>query len=53
MQLYDLGIDYLDRRNKEIEAVTRDEIVRAAGRLLDAGKMTFVVVGKPEGLAVQ
>lgn len=53
MQLYDLGIDYLDRRNKEIEAVTRDDIVRAAGRLLDAGKMTFVVVGKPEGLAVQ
>ncbi len=53
MQLYDLGIDYLDRRNKEIEAVTRDDIVRAAGRLLDAGKMTFVVVGKPDGLAVQ
>ena len=50
MQLDFLGIDYLDRRNGLIEAVTRDGVNRVARQLLDADKLTMVVVGQPEGL---
>ncbi len=50
MQLDDLGIDYLDRRNSIIEAVSRDEVNRIAKKLLNADRLTFVVVGEPEGL---
>ncbi len=50
MQLDDLGIDYLDKRNSMIDAVTRDDVNRVAKKLLDADRLTFVVVGKPEGL---
>ncbi|NWH07541.1 MAG: insulinase family protein [Alphaproteobacteria bacterium] len=49
-QLYDLGIDYIDRRNAEIEAVTREDVVRVAERLLHADRLAYVVVGKPQGL---
>lgn len=45
-----LGIDYLDKRNGFIEAVTREQVQAAATRLLDPARLTFVVVGKPEGL---
>jgi zinc protease len=50
MQLEHLGIDYLERRNGLIEAVTADEVNRAAQRWLDPDRLTFVVVGKPVGL---
>ena len=50
VQLDDLGIDYLDRRNQLIDAVTLDEVNRLAGELLQAGRLTFVVVGRPQGL---
>lgn len=46
-----LGIDYLDRRNGLIEAVTADDIKRVAQRMLDPSRLTVVVVGKPEGVA--
>jgi zinc protease len=49
-QLYDLGIDYINRRNAEIEAVTVDDVRRVAQRLLDPQKFSFVVVGQPAGL---
>ncbi len=52
MQLDDLGIDYLDRRNGLIEAVTLDDVNRLARELLDPQALTFVVVGQPEGLTV-
>jgi zinc protease len=42
-----LGIDYIDRRNGLIEAVTRDDIARVARRLLRPENMIVVIVGKP------
>ena len=51
MQLDRLDIDYLDRRNGYIEAVTRDDANRTARRLLDEERLSVVVVGQPEGLS--
>jgi len=50
VQLDRLGIDYLDRRPALINAVTKADVARVAKRLLDADKLTVVVVGDPEGL---
>ncbi len=50
MQYNDLGIDYIDRRNAYIEAVTKDDIARVAKSLLKPGDLTFVIVGDPEGV---
>ena len=50
MQVNDLGIDYLERRNGLIEAVTLEDANRVARQILDADKLTVVVVGQPEGL---
>ena len=50
VQLDGLGIDYLERRNGLIEAVTEADVKRVAKRLLDPAKLTFVVVGAPEGV---
>jgi zinc protease len=48
IQLEDLGIDYVDKRNAMIEAVTLDDVQRVAARLLGQGQPTFVTVG-PSG----
>jgi zinc protease len=45
VQLEGLGIDYVDRRQKEIAAVTPDDVRRVAKRLLNADQLTFIVVG--------
>jgi zinc protease len=45
-----LGLDYLDRREGLINAVTKDDIARVAKRFLDPAKLTFAVVGQPDGL---
>ncbi len=45
-----LGIDYLNRRNGLIEAVTLEDVKRVAKRLLDPAKFAVVVVGQPEGV---
>jgi zinc protease len=50
VQLDNLGIDYLDKRNSYIEAVTMDQVRTIAAKLLDPATLTFVVVGKPEGI---
>lgn len=50
MQQYNLGIDYLDRRNALVEAVTREDVNRLAKKLLDPKRLTITVVGKPEGV---
>ncbi len=42
-----LGIDYLDKRNAYIEAVTLAEAKRVAKRLLDPDALTFSIVGNP------
>lgn len=51
IQLDDLGIDYVDRRNALIGAVTQDDLKRVAGRLATARDAFTVVVGKPAGLS--
>jgi zinc protease len=50
MQLHDLGIDYLERRNGLIEAVTLEDARRVAARLYHADKLSVVVIGRPEGV---
>lgn len=51
VQLDKLGIDYLDKRSALINAVTLEQVRKVAARLLDPNMLTFVVVGKPEGLS--
>jgi zinc protease len=50
MQMHDLGIDYMERRNGFIEAVTLEQARRVAARLYDADRLTVVVVGRPDGI---
>ena len=45
-----LGLDYIDRRNGLIEAVTLEDVNRVAKRLLDPEALSIVVVGQPAGL---
>jgi zinc protease len=47
MQVEDLGIDYIDKRNDLIEAVTLSDVQRVAKRLLDGG-MLVTMVGRPQ-----
>jgi zinc protease len=47
MQLTDLGIDYLDRRNALIESVTAEDVGRVAAELLRPDALSVVVVGAP------
>jgi zinc protease len=46
MQVEDLGIDYIDKRNALVEAVTLADAQRVAKRLLDGG-MLVAMVGRP------
>jgi len=50
MQYNDLGIDYIDRRNEYIGAVTKDDVARVAKSLLQPEALTFVIVGDPQGV---
>jgi len=50
IQMDDLGIDYMDRRNSLIEAVTIDQVNRVAKTLLRPDRLSIVVVGKPHGV---
>lgn len=50
IQLDDLGIDYLDRRNSLIDAITLDDVRRVARDLLNPDSLHFVVAGRPDGL---
>jgi zinc protease len=45
-----LGIDYLERRNALIDAVTLDDAKRVAKRLYDPAALAFTVVGTPTKL---
>jgi zinc protease len=51
IQTEKLGIDYIERRNKLIAAVTLDDVKRVAKKLLDPAGLSFVVVGEPVGLS--
>lgn len=48
IQQENLGIDYVDRRNGLILAVTKDDIARTAKRLLRADSLIVAVVGEPD-----
>ena len=43
----DLGIDYIQKRNSLVEAVTLADVKRVAKRLLDGG-LLVTVVGRPQ-----
>jgi zinc protease len=45
-----LGLDYISRRNGLVEAVTQDDIRRAAARTIGDGELLVVVAGRPTGL---
>ena len=49
MQMEDLGMDFLDKRNSLVDAVTLDQVNRVAKELLEPEHVTVTVVGKPEG----
>jgi zinc protease len=49
IQLDELGIDYIDRRNALIDAVTLEDTKRVSNDLLQ-GKLLIAVVGKPVGV---
>ncbi len=50
IQMEDLGIDYIDKRNDLINAVTLEDIKRVAERLIDPENLIVTIVGAPENL---
>ncbi len=50
MQVDHLGIDYFEKRNDYLNAVTVDDVARVAKRLLDPEKLVIVIAGNPVGL---
>ena len=45
-----LASDFIAQRNVKIQQVTLEDVNRVAKSFLEPGKLSFVVVGKPEGL---
>jgi zinc protease len=43
----DYGIDYIDKRNALVEAVTLDDVKRVAAKLLKTDDLIVTIVGKP------
>ncbi len=50
MQYQGFDIDYVNRRNDMVRALTLEELNAAAARLFDPEALFFVVVGQPVGL---
>lgn len=50
MQEDNLGIDYIDKRNGYIEAVTLADAKRVAARLFQPDKLSFAIAGRPLGV---
>ena len=46
----ELGVDYFDRRNAMVEAVTLDDVNVVAAEYLAPDRFSYIVVGEPEGL---
>ena len=46
----DMGIDYIDKRNDLVRAVTLDDVKRVATNLLKPENLLVTIVGKPQGL---
>jgi zinc protease len=47
IQIEDLGIDYIDKRNALVEKVSLEDIERVAKRLIEADRLITTIVGKP------
>ena len=47
IQIEELGIDYVNERNRLIEKVSLEDIKRVAKRLIDADRLITTIVGKP------
>jgi zinc protease len=47
IQIEDLGIDYVSRRNELVDAVTMDDVKRVARRMLAPDRLLTTIVGKP------
>jgi zinc protease len=45
-----LGSEFISQRNGEIQKITLEDVNRVAKTLLQPNKLSFIVVGKPEGL---
>ncbi len=52
MQLVGFPVDYVNTRNAQVEAVTAEDVLRVARRLLDSDRLRFILVGRPVGVAV-
>lgn len=50
MQLDHLPADYLDSREKKINACTKEDVQKVAKRLLNPNDFTTILVGAPEGV---
>jgi zinc protease len=50
MMLEGLGYSYVETRNAQVEAVTIDDVRRAAKRLFEGPQLLVTVVGRPQGL---
>ena len=50
MQFDGMEPDYIATRNDKVNAVTLEDVNRVASELLDPERLTFVLVGQPEGL---
>ncbi len=51
IQLQELGIDYFERRNKMVNAVSAEDVRRAAKRFLADSKLLVIMVGRPAPLS--
>ena len=50
IQQQNLGIDYVEKRNSLVAAVTLDQVKAQARRLLHPDRLIVTVVGKPQGV---
>ncbi|MET0605075.1 MAG: pitrilysin family protein [Beijerinckiaceae bacterium] len=50
IQLDELGIDWMQRRNALVAGVTREDVARTAHRLFGDGGLLVVAAGRPQGL---
>ena len=48
IQRENLGIDYVEKRNDLVNAVTLEDVRRVAKRIIDADGLVFTIVGRPK-----
>jgi len=50
MQIENLGLDYMERRNGLVAAITKQDAARVAKRVYGTGEIFTVIVGRPVGV---